>query len=94
MIDLRKPVTRRTRTAIWSQGRYRELVITLEPVGESSVITFRLAGTRQVYEMSAETAFRVAVEQKRELVQRRAARIAAATGKSMRAALIAARSEL
>jgi hypothetical protein len=93
--DLKKSITRRTRSAIWSQGKNREIVISIEPIGETGVlIGFRLSGTRQTFHLSAETAFRLAVEHQEQIIQRQAKRIAAETGRSLRSALCLARKKV
>lgn len=61
--DLTKSVMRRTRATCWSQGRPREIIISIEPAGADSVLLgFRLSGTRQTFYLTAQSAFRFAVE--------------------------------
>jgi len=59
VIDLSKPVTRKTRATIFERSKQREVIITLEP---PSLIGFRLKGTRRTYYLEAAACYQLAVK--------------------------------
>lgn len=74
MIDINRPLKRRTAGRIHSQGRLRSVVLEISPGGDGSpgpgFVGFRLMGTRTTYYLPVDWAFREAC--KAEMARRRA----------------------
>lgn len=73
MTKLQKPVARETFAFVRELGKFREVIVTLEP---PNLIGFRLKGTRRTYYLEAASAYHAAVKAKVAADQRekRAAR--------------------
>jgi len=91
MTDLTKPVTRKTSARIHEKGLNRTVLLTLIPPAGLGV---RLAGTRQTYQLDAESVYSIAVKIYLQDVDKRAKQIAKNEGVKMRSAKAKARKEL
>jgi hypothetical protein len=91
MTDLTKPVTRKTSARVHEKGKRRDILLTLIPPAKIGV---RLAGTRQTYQLDAESVYSIAVKFHLLAVEKRAKQIAKAEGLKMRSAMTKARREL
>jgi hypothetical protein len=90
MTDLSKPITRKTSATLHEKGQRRPVLVTLIPPAK---IGFRLAGTRQTYQVDAESGYSFAVKMHLAEVERRTKQLQK-TGLSARSARAKARKEL
>jgi len=91
MTDLTKQVTRKTSARIHEKGERRHILFTLIPPAGLGV---RLAGTRQTYQIDAESVYSIAVKIHVQDVEKRAKQIAKNEGLKIRTARAKARKEL
>lgn len=95
MTDLTKPIKRKTPVETFDRGKYRPLVVTIEPAGhDNAVIGVRISGTRDTYRLGIQTILNMAIRKHQDDIQRKAKRIEKEEGLSKRSALAAARREL
>ncbi|MHA2279686.1 MAG: hypothetical protein ACXAC5_02165 [Promethearchaeota archaeon] len=59
MTKVKKPVRRETHGGVFSQGKLRPVIVSVEP---PNVIGFRLKGTRRTYYLTAEGCYLKAVQ--------------------------------
>lgn len=59
MTKLKRTVRRETHGTVYSQGKHREVIVSIEP---PNVLGFRLKGTRRTYYLTSDGCYLVAVK--------------------------------
>jgi hypothetical protein len=86
MQTLNRALVRKTPSTVWSQGKRRPIVVSIEPTATGSLMGFRLLGTRRTFYLSVASAFNYAVSNHTAALERRARQIANTSGTSLRSA--------
>lgn len=94
MTLLTKPVKRETRSTVFSNTKYRPLIVGIEPAGrDEAMISVKLKGERDTYRVSVQSVYNLAIQAHNEQTDRLAKKYVK-QGMKKRTAMAAAKRDM
>jgi hypothetical protein len=91
---LNKIISRETDASVFDSGKYKDIIVSVEPARDGALIGFRLKGTRDTFRLPVGSLFTRAVDHHIAKIERRAKQINKDEKVPLRSARTRARKEL